>query len=182
VRWFGSISCLTGLSPMSSRTRRGQNPVLWRLRSHRRGWHSQPRFQRLRTTSRTRRRSIQLDSESALLTRRKDGTLVLAVWNYAPPEQSGSPRKITLRFKNTNQKHASVSRVDGEHGDVRPAYEKMEVRVTLRRNRFRNFAVRRISPRPKPTSPARRVNHNSAQPWAGGNRTQVNIAEQSLRG
>jgi xylan 1,4-beta-xylosidase len=68
---------------------------------------------------------IQLDSESALLTRRKDGTLVLAVWNYAPPEQSGSPRKITLRFKNTNQKHASVSRVDGEHGDVRPAYEKM---------------------------------------------------------
>jgi xylan 1,4-beta-xylosidase len=68
---------------------------------------------------------LQLDSESALLTRRKDGTLVLAVWNYAPPEQSGSPRKITLRFKSTNQKHASVSRVDGEHGDVHPAYEKM---------------------------------------------------------
>ena len=32
---------------------------------------------------------IQLDSDSALLTRREDGTLVLAVWNYAPPGQSG---------------------------------------------------------------------------------------------
>jgi xylan 1,4-beta-xylosidase len=68
---------------------------------------------------------IQLDSESALLTRRKDGTLVLAVWNYAPPEQNGSPRTITLRFKNANPKHASVSRVDSEHGDVHAAYSNM---------------------------------------------------------
>jgi xylan 1,4-beta-xylosidase len=68
---------------------------------------------------------LQIDSNSALLTRRNDGTLVLAVWNYAPPEQAGSPRTITLRLKDTNAKHAYVSRVDTDHGDVHHAYEQM---------------------------------------------------------
>src|SRR5271168_5034084 len=36
-------------------------------------------------------RRIAVDSDSALLTRRKDGTLVLAVWNYAPPASGASP-------------------------------------------------------------------------------------------
>jgi xylan 1,4-beta-xylosidase len=68
---------------------------------------------------------LQLDSGSALLTRRAEGTLVLAVWNYAPPEQSGSPRTVTLQLKNTNAKRAYISRVDAEHGDVHHVYEKM---------------------------------------------------------
>jgi xylan 1,4-beta-xylosidase len=68
---------------------------------------------------------IQLDSDSALLTRRKDGTLVLAVWNYAPPGDSGSPKQITLQLKGTNAKHVLVSRVDGTHGDFHPTYEKV---------------------------------------------------------
>src|ERR1700728_335279 len=68
---------------------------------------------------------LQLDSDSALLTRRAEGTLVLAVWNYAPPEQSGSPRTVTLQLKNTNAKRAYISRVDAEHGDVHHVYEKM---------------------------------------------------------
>ncbi|MGD1024425.1 MAG: glycosyl hydrolase family 39 [Candidatus Sulfotelmatobacter sp.] len=68
---------------------------------------------------------IQLDSDSALLTRRKDGTLVLALWNYSPPAQDGSPRTITLRLKNTNAKHVLIARVDNAHGDVNPVYEKM---------------------------------------------------------
>ena len=68
---------------------------------------------------------LQLDSDSALLTRRADGTLVLAVWNYAPPEQSGSPRTVTLKLKNANAKRAYISRVDAEHGDVHHVYEKM---------------------------------------------------------
>ena len=58
---------------------------------------------------------IPLHSESALLTRRKDGTLVLAVWNYAPPAEAGStetgtPKTVTLRFKGHSAKHALISR------------------------------------------------------------------------
>jgi xylan 1,4-beta-xylosidase len=68
---------------------------------------------------------IQLDSSSALLTRRKDGATVLAVWNYAPPDQTGSARTITLRLKGTNAKQASISRADADHGDFHATYEKM---------------------------------------------------------
>ena len=68
---------------------------------------------------------IALDSDSALLTRRKDGTLVMAVWNYAPPDKPGASRTIDLQFKDTKASHASIWRVDPAHGDVHAAYEKM---------------------------------------------------------
>jgi xylan 1,4-beta-xylosidase len=68
---------------------------------------------------------LAVDSDNALVTRRKDGALVAAVWNYAPPEVPGAAKTITLRFKGTNGRHASISRVDGEHGDVHSIYEKM---------------------------------------------------------
>src|SRR5271166_5676342 len=68
---------------------------------------------------------IQLDSDSALLTRRKDGTLVLAVWNYSPPGQAGAAKTVTLRLKGTNAKHVLISRVDNTHGDVNAVYERM---------------------------------------------------------
>ena len=68
---------------------------------------------------------IALGSDSALLTRREDGTLVLAVWNYAPPDEKGLPRTVTLQFKNTKPQHATISRVDGEHGDFHSTYIKM---------------------------------------------------------
>ena len=68
---------------------------------------------------------IELNSDSALLTRRKDGTLVMAVWNYAPPDKPGASRTIDLQFKDTKASHASIWRVDPAHGDVHSAYEKM---------------------------------------------------------
>ena len=68
---------------------------------------------------------IQLDSDFALLTRRKDGVLVLAVWNYAAPGQTGPSRTLTLTLKGSNASRALISRVDGDHGDVHAAYEKM---------------------------------------------------------
>jgi xylan 1,4-beta-xylosidase len=68
---------------------------------------------------------LALDFDAALVTRRKDGSLVVAVWNYAPPGVAGAPKTITLRFKGINVQHASISRVDGEHGDVHSIYEKM---------------------------------------------------------
>jgi len=68
---------------------------------------------------------IELNSDSALLTRRKDRALVLAVWNYASPEQAGAARTVTLRFKETRLKHSRVSLLDPAHGDVHAAYQKM---------------------------------------------------------
>ena len=69
---------------------------------------------------------LVLDSDSALLTRRNDGTLVLALWNYAPPGQTGSTRAVTLHFSGAKPRHATISRVDREHGDFHSVYEKMD--------------------------------------------------------
>jgi xylan 1,4-beta-xylosidase len=68
---------------------------------------------------------IALDSDSALATRAQDGSLEVAVWNEFPPEESGSPKTFTLRFQHTGFRHAYISRVDHDHGDPHPAYEKM---------------------------------------------------------
>jgi xylan 1,4-beta-xylosidase len=73
---------------------------------------------------------IAVDSSLALATRRKDGTRVIAVWNYAPPAEAGGretgPSKtFTLKFKGHAPRHATIFRADAEHGDVRAMYEKM---------------------------------------------------------
>jgi xylan 1,4-beta-xylosidase len=68
---------------------------------------------------------VELTSDSALVTRREDGTLVVAVWNYAPPGKGGATKNVTLEFKNFDPKQASVSFVDSTSGDSRTAWEKM---------------------------------------------------------
>ena len=50
---------------------------------------------------------------------------MLAVWNYAPPSAAGSPKTITLRFQGVSSHRASISRVDGTHGDIHSLYAKM---------------------------------------------------------
>jgi xylan 1,4-beta-xylosidase len=68
---------------------------------------------------------LQLDSDSTLLTRRRDGTLVLAVWNYAPPEHAGATKTFRLRLENTRAHEARIARVDSDHGDVHALYARM---------------------------------------------------------
>ena len=69
---------------------------------------------------------LTLDSDSALVTRAPDGSLVVALWNLVSPDQKGGVKTVVLRFKNLGgASHASISRVDRDHGDPHPAYEKM---------------------------------------------------------
>jgi xylan 1,4-beta-xylosidase len=79
---------------------------------------------------------IAVDSSFALVTRRKDGSLVIAAWNLVSPDQPGvtqtveSRRELTktihLRFDHlVGHRRAYISRVDRDHGDVHPAYENM---------------------------------------------------------
>jgi xylan 1,4-beta-xylosidase len=67
-----------------------------------------------------------VSSDSALVTRRKDGSLAIAVWNLFLPEETGSPKTLTLRFKNLGSAHsADVTIVDGEHGSPLPTWDKL---------------------------------------------------------
>ncbi len=66
------------------------------------------------------------DTEEALLTRRHDGTLVLAVWNYRDARSSDpTTRKVTLEIRHSGAGTATVQSIDGEHGNVNVAYTKM---------------------------------------------------------
>jgi len=69
---------------------------------------------------------LEAQSKSVLVTRRKDGSLAIALWNLSLPEEAGSPVTIGLRFKNFSEvKSARVTIVDDTHGSPLPAWEKM---------------------------------------------------------
>jgi xylan 1,4-beta-xylosidase len=68
---------------------------------------------------------LTLNSDSALLTRAADGALVMALWNYAPPGQSGPSKSVTLRLQHAAVATATLWRLDAEHEDFHDAYAKM---------------------------------------------------------
>ena len=80
---------------------------------------------------------IKLSSDSALATKRADGSIVVALWNYAapfgtgasytPPPATQAPDKafvlkLTGLSPNT---HAQIQRLDANHGNVIKAYDAM---------------------------------------------------------
>ena len=69
---------------------------------------------------------LPVSSDSALVTRRADGTIVIAVWNLVPPGEVAPARTFLLHFKGQpSSGEARLWRVDARHGDVLPTYEKM---------------------------------------------------------
>jgi xylan 1,4-beta-xylosidase len=60
-----------------------------------------------------------------LVTRRADGSFVIALWNYVPPGASGAPMTISLRLPDAAARSARVLSLDAEHGDVGGAYQRM---------------------------------------------------------
>jgi len=75
---------------------------------------------------------LELKSESAVLTKKNDGSLVLAVWNYAPPEKAGEPKTVTLQFKGRRFKRAVISEVDPNTETYTPFISRW-VRLVIRR-------------------------------------------------
>lgn len=64
--------------------------------------------------------------DDVLVTRRKNGTLVIAAWNLVEPGSTGTDK--TMRLKVTGAAptaHASIHRVDARHGDTLDAWIKM---------------------------------------------------------
>jgi xylan 1,4-beta-xylosidase len=69
---------------------------------------------------------IDVPSKSALATRRADGALAVAVWNYADPGKDGPPKTFTLQFGNAGEfRSARVQMVDPDHGNARQVWDKM---------------------------------------------------------
>jgi xylan 1,4-beta-xylosidase len=65
-------------------------------------------------------------ADDVLITKRKDGTLVLAAWNFAEPGVKVPDKSITFTVQGIKGNAAvRISRVDHAHGDVLAAYDKM---------------------------------------------------------
>jgi xylan 1,4-beta-xylosidase len=69
---------------------------------------------------------IENGSHSALITKRSDGTVVLAVWNLWPAEEAGTARQVKIKFAGHAEKFsAKIYRVDSAHGSPLRAYSEM---------------------------------------------------------
>jgi xylan 1,4-beta-xylosidase len=68
---------------------------------------------------------LDVKSEHALATRRPDGSLVIALWNYADPGPGGIPSTISLRLQHVAARSARLLRLDVDHGDVGREYVRM---------------------------------------------------------
>jgi xylan 1,4-beta-xylosidase len=65
-------------------------------------------------------------SDSALVTRRPDGTLVVALWNLSLPEDQGASKQVALDVKGaTDNRRVTIYRVDATHGSLLKAYADM---------------------------------------------------------
>jgi len=69
---------------------------------------------------------LAASTDAALVTRRADGTLMIAVWNYAPPGPGGETRTYQLSFRNVPGAHrAYIWLVDRDHGSALTAWRAM---------------------------------------------------------
>jgi xylan 1,4-beta-xylosidase len=61
-----------------------------------------------------------------LVTRRKDGSLVIAAWNLVEPEATGPDKTLTFDVKGLSKNAKfTIRRVDAQHGDTLDAWKKM---------------------------------------------------------
>ena len=71
-------------------------------------------------------RRIPLDSLSALATKRSDGSLAIAVWNYVEPGESGAPLVFHIRIDGLSGSYTARTRgVDPAHGSTLDAWRTM---------------------------------------------------------
>jgi xylan 1,4-beta-xylosidase len=62
----------------------------------------------------------------ALATRRADGSLAIAVWNYAEPEEAGKPADYRVSVQNgSGLRQVRITTVDGRHGSALESWEGM---------------------------------------------------------
>ena len=71
-------------------------------------------------------RRLELDETTALATKRGNGSIAIAIWNYAPPGEHGSPRQVHVSVDGlpaSAQFHTEI--VDPAHGSALEAWQAM---------------------------------------------------------
>ena len=68
---------------------------------------------------------LDASADNVLVTRRDDGTLVIAAWNLTGPGSEGAAKEVKLELQHTRSSSARMMRLDRDNGDVHKAYEAM---------------------------------------------------------
>jgi xylan 1,4-beta-xylosidase len=90
------------------------------------GGINKPSFYAFALLHRLGDRRIANDAPNVLVTRRADGSLVVAAWNLTDPDKSGSPSKLRLDFQHiAGNAPVEIRRVDDRHGNALSAYHAM---------------------------------------------------------
>lgn len=103
-------------------------------------------------------RRLANEAKNAIVTRRSDGTLVVAVWNLVDPDQTGTSKPVNLVFDGVPANATAwVSRVGDDSGNTLKAYK------ALGSPRYAtDEQVRKINSASAPAAPAaQRLNGNS---------------------
>jgi xylan 1,4-beta-xylosidase len=66
------------------------------------------------------------DAVDALVTKRSDGAIVAAVWNYAEPGQKAEPKIFRLKVANSPARKYRVQVLDASHGSSLGAWMAMD--------------------------------------------------------
>ena len=87
---------------------------------------AKPSFNAFKLLHRLGENRLLVDSDSAIVTRRSDGTLVMAVWNLSLPEQEGQPKTLTVVLNGFPGRHrAALYRLDATHGSSSATYDQL---------------------------------------------------------
>ncbi len=68
---------------------------------------------------------LETASQGALATRRGNGDLVVALWNYTDVGAAGTARRVNLEIRNAQPRTAELQVLDRTHGNVLAAYALM---------------------------------------------------------
>ena len=88
---------------------------------------NKPSFYDFALLHRLGNKRLNISRNDMIVTRRDDGTLVIAAWNLTPPEAPTGPTKniqLTLRNISANSSY-SYSVVDDDHSNTLAAYKSM---------------------------------------------------------
>jgi xylan 1,4-beta-xylosidase len=68
---------------------------------------------------------LVLPQENTLVTRTKQGQIVVALWNYAEPNQTMAAKTFILRVRGAKAKHYRMQIVDPQHGSALEIWQQM---------------------------------------------------------
>jgi xylan 1,4-beta-xylosidase len=84
-----------------------------------------PAFHAFQLLHRLGTQRIPVDTPWILATRRDDGALVIAAWNYSAPEDAGKPMNARIQFRGAHGGQARITTIGPLQGSPLPVWEAM---------------------------------------------------------